>query len=97
MLPIQDGQPCLKNLPLKNSQFALSAIFWPDDMRLQIRKRIGIRTLFYQLQIRYEYKNEARDDNDNIRVANEAFARKMKIITIITHFQVYVLLQFAES
>ena len=52
VLPIQDGQPCLKNLPLKNSQFAPSAIFWPDDMRLQIRKRIGIRTLFYQLQIR---------------------------------------------
>ena len=41
--------------------------------------------------------NEARDDNDNIRVANETFAQKMKIITIITHFQVYVLLQFAES
>ena len=52
VLPIQDGQPCLKNLTLKNSQLALSAIFWPDDMRLQIRKRIGIRTLFYQLQIR---------------------------------------------
>ena len=41
--------------------------------------------------------NEARDDNDNIRVANETFAQKMKIITIIIHFQVYVLLQFAES
>ena len=32
-----------------------------------------------------------------IRVANESFARKMNINTIITHFQVYVLLQFAES
>ena len=31
--------------------------------------------------------NEARDDNDNIRVANETSAQKMKIITIITHFQ----------
>ena len=41
--------------------------------------------------------SEARDDNDKIRVANESFARKMNIITIITHFQVYVLLQFAES
>ena len=34
---------------------------------------------------------------DNIRVVNESFAPKMNIITIITHFQVYVLLQFAES
>ena len=34
--------------------------------------------------------SEARDDNDNIRVANESFARKMNIITIITHSQVYV-------
>ena len=34
--------------------------------------------------------SEARDDNDKIRVANESFARKMNIITIITHFQVYV-------
>ena len=41
--------------------------------------------------------SEARDDNDKIRVANESFARKINIITIITHFQVYVLLQFAES
>ena len=80
-------------------------------MRLEIRKCIGISTLFYQLQIR-QYNNnvhfegpylviigpsEASDDNDNIRVANESFARKMNIITIITHFQVYVLLQFAES
>ena len=32
-----------------------------------------------------------------IRVANESFALKMNIITIITHFQIYVLSQFAES
>ena len=32
-----------------------------------------------------------------IRVANESFALKMSITAIITHFQVYVLLQFAES
>ena len=36
VLPIQDGQPCLTNLQFKDSQFALRAIFWPDDMILQI-------------------------------------------------------------
>ena len=39
----------------------------------------------------------ARDDNDNIKAANESYARKTNIITIITHCQVYVLLKFAES
>ena len=41
--------------------------------------------------------SEAMDDNDKIRIANESFARKINIITIISHFQVYVLLEFAES
>ena len=54
-LPNQDGQPCLKNSPLKIVSLiskALSAIFWPNDMRLKIRKCIEISALFYQLQIR---------------------------------------------
>ena len=38
----------------------------------------------------YYRPERSEGDNDKIRVTNESFARKMNIITIITHFQVYV-------
>ena len=44
-LPIQDGQPHIRNFPLKMVSLiskALIIIFWPDKMRLEIRKCIGI-------------------------------------------------------
>ena len=53
-LPIQDGQPRIKNFPLKMVNLiskALIIIFLPDEMRLEIRKCIGISKVLQSVQI----------------------------------------------
>ena len=118
VLPIQDGQPCLKNIPLKI--VSLHWVQYSGQMTWDLKSENAKGSVHFFISYKYDNitmfilraedsiadcspylviigPNEARDDNDNIRVANETFAQKMKIIIIITHFQVYVLLQFAES